>query len=154
MKPSLSFCQYVHNGECVPVGYRIAWFEPWACRGVAFPAGLHLVAWLIHEVWTWTYWVPPSRIEKHDQALRSQWRAMCQGTLNEAAKRSSVARTALYLACMKIQSLQREARVQKGQAAGAWYASFLKQAAPAVTMFGEPDELSRLVLDTDAKLSA
>jgi hypothetical protein len=59
-------------GDCLPRGYRFAWFDYVRGCYVAYPIGLHWIARSVYLVWTWTYRYRPCAL---DTLQRKSWQA-------------------------------------------------------------------------------
>lgn len=64
--------KYVQLGEQTPAYYRIAWYDWFEYRGVAYPIGIHLMMKLLRRLWEWSHQYRPSKIEYAVRFSRSQ----------------------------------------------------------------------------------
>ena len=43
--------KYVRQGGVAPKGYRLAWIDYLRNRAVAYPVGIHVLAWAVRRLW-------------------------------------------------------------------------------------------------------
>lgn len=54
----------ISQGECLPRGYRIAYWDFCSDRAYAYPFGIHLLVMLARRVWQCSFWYRPSWVEQ------------------------------------------------------------------------------------------
>jgi hypothetical protein len=54
----------VQDGEIIPRGYRVAYWDLYARRAYAYPLGIHWVVMAGRRVWQCSFWYRPSWVER------------------------------------------------------------------------------------------
>jgi hypothetical protein len=132
--------KYVQMGECVPRGYRVAWSDPPRKRAVAYPFGLHILAWLVHEAWWFSYWYPTCRYERLTIEWINQWNREHREMINDTVRQVTIYKTALLLAATRIQRLQAKGR-QPAVPVEKIFNGMIEESMRAVDNFGPPDTI-------------